>query len=36
MASFKYGISHSIEKIASIPYTNWKGVNPMEDLRDGR
>jgi hypothetical protein len=25
--NFNEGISHSIDNTASIPYTNWKGVN---------
>ena len=29
-ANFKEGISHSIERVDSSPYTNWKGVKWVE------
>jgi hypothetical protein len=34
--SFRDKISYSIDKMDSIPYTNWKGVNHVEDLTDAR
>lgn len=32
IAACKLGISRSMGIMASTPYTNWKGVNPVEDL----
>jgi hypothetical protein len=36
MAVLNVGISHSIGRVASIPWTRWNGVKPVEILTIAR